>query len=352
VDRLRGIDGLRGIAAAIVFLCHARAINALDVGPLNPFVAGGTNGVLLFFAISGYLLYRPFLRGDVNLTAYGIRRVLRVWPGYVVALVGLAALTGSEVPTQHPLEFVTLTQYLHPELINQFLSPAWTLWVEICFYLALPLVAWLLSLVPARQRVTALLLIALGSVSLRVITIAFMSSRPDPASWGALLYAMPALFWAFVPGMILATLEADGRLRIGARGALAGVAVFALGAYVQMPLFDLISSAGAFLIVGYCARLNLPRRLATVAAAAGAVSYGVYLWHGELLLWIAGQVGNPWLSIAIAGSLTVLFAAMCYVLVERPAMRFARRIPAEPLGILVSLPLRRRRTVAAHPEQR
>ena len=343
MNRLRGIDGLRGVAAAIVFLCHARAINSLDVGPLNPFVAGGTNGVLLFFAISGYLLYRPFLRGDVNLTAYGIRRVLRVWPGYVVALVGLTALTGSEVATQHPLEFVTLTQYLHPELINQFLSPAWTLWVEICFYLALPLVAWFLSLVPGRRRVVALLLIALASVSLRVVTVAFMASRPDPAAWGALLYVLPALFWAFVPGMILATLEADDRLRIGGRAALAGVAIFALGAYVQMPLIDLISAAGAFLVVGYCARLNLPRSVATIAAAAGAVSYGVYLWHGEVLLWIARQVGNPWLSVAIAGSMTIVFAAMCYLLVERPAMRFARRIPAESLAVLVALPWRRAR---------
>jgi peptidoglycan/LPS O-acetylase OafA/YrhL len=338
VHRLRGIDALRGVAAAVVFLCHAHHINGLELGPLSPFVAGGTNGVLLFFAISGYLLYRPFLTGDVNLPSYALRRVLRIWPGYLVALVGLTALTGSRVATEHPFEFVTLTQYLHAPLINTFLTPAWTLWVEVCFYAALPLVAWLLSLLPRRQRVTALLLIALGSVSISVVTVAFMASRP-------------ALLWAFVPGMILATLEADGRLNVGRRAAAAGVVLFAAGAYVHMPLIDVISAAGAFLLVGWFAGLKLSGRVAAAAAAAGALSYGVYLWHGDVLLWIAGQVGNAWISIGLAAGITLAMAAVCYLAVERPAIELARRVPRESVGALVGRSLRAFRATAPQIER-
>ncbi len=87
----------------------------------GPIAAGGSAGVD-FFVLSGYLLFRPFLDGAVDLRAYAIRRVLRVWPAYLLALVGCALLLGVSAPAEAPLLFATLAQNYDPS--QQFRSSA------------------------------------------------------------------------------------------------------------------------------------------------------------------------------------------------------------------------------------
>ena len=64
--RNAGLDLLRVLACLLVVAFHLRTVLGVDFGPLNSFVQGGDSGVYIFFALSGYLLYRPFLRGTVD----------------------------------------------------------------------------------------------------------------------------------------------------------------------------------------------------------------------------------------------------------------------------------------------
>ena len=86
--RLASIDTLRALAIAAVVLFHADAHLAVRVPVLS--ASGGLLGVQLFFLVSGYLVSRSarhhFLR------TYVIRRVLRIYPGYLAALLGVTAL--------------------------------------------------------------------------------------------------------------------------------------------------------------------------------------------------------------------------------------------------------------------
>ena len=108
-ERSAGLDLLRAIACALVAVFHLRTVLDVDFGPLNPVIEGGDSGVYIFFALSGYLLYRPFLGRPVDLRAYGIKRAARILPGYYLALLGLTLLTRNAHPLDHPLPYLGLT---------------------------------------------------------------------------------------------------------------------------------------------------------------------------------------------------------------------------------------------------
>ncbi len=104
--RLAQIDAIRGLAAVLVLVYHVHLVTGVDLVP-GPIAAGGSSGVGIFFALSGYLLFRPFLNGAVNLRAYAVRRFLRVWPAYLLAIIGCALLLGVSAPAEAPLVFAS-----------------------------------------------------------------------------------------------------------------------------------------------------------------------------------------------------------------------------------------------------
>ena len=72
LGRLGSLDAVRAIACAMVIVSHVSLYRG--DGSLH----GLRNGVMLFFALSGYLLFRPFLRGAVDLGAYAMHRAARI----------------------------------------------------------------------------------------------------------------------------------------------------------------------------------------------------------------------------------------------------------------------------------
>src|SRR4051794_40836483 len=101
-DRLSQIETLRGIAATMVFVCHAMAFTLfVEEGTLAWRLAVwfGYLGVAVFFVISGFVLYRPFLiareRGThVSTISYLARRAFRIFPLYWVVLVIFCRVEG------------------------------------------------------------------------------------------------------------------------------------------------------------------------------------------------------------------------------------------------------------------
>src|SRR5205823_2196700 len=77
-DHSAGLDLLRTVACLMVVAFHLHAILGIDFGPANWLVNGGDAGVFIFFVLSGYLLYRPFVRGEVDLASYALKRAARI----------------------------------------------------------------------------------------------------------------------------------------------------------------------------------------------------------------------------------------------------------------------------------
>ena len=319
--RSSGLDGLRAFAALFVVAFHLRNVNGVSFGPLDPIVRGGDSGIYLFFALSGYLLYKPFIRGHVDLAGYGLKRAGRIVPGYFVALVGLTLLTANQLPIQHPLPFLTMSASYDLSL-RDFLGNAWTLSAEILFYLSLPLIA-----AAARGR-EALVLGGLAIVSVAAATYHRLVLTPDNA-WINGTY--PLVFYAFVPGMLLAVLEVHHpiqlrRLRRWPYLAV-GIAALTLGALTTILPVALATGLGAALVMGWF--LNHPLPGARILGFAGGASYALYLWHKDALI-----AFGPVAGLAIA----LLAAALSWAVIERPILARVHALAARRRELLSGRP--------------
>jgi peptidoglycan/LPS O-acetylase OafA/YrhL len=319
--RSSGLDGLRAFAAFFVVAFHLNTVGDVSFGPLDPIVRGGDTGVYPFFALSGYLLYKPFVRGGVDLVAYAAKRSARILPGYFVALVGLTILTGSRLPLEHPLPFLTMSaSYDIP--LREFLGNAWTLSAEILFYLSLPLFA----LLPRGREVVILLALGIVSAGLAVIHRGLLT---EANAW--LTGSYPLVFYAFVPGMVLAVLEVRHPFRfhwLRRWPYLAvGAALIALGAVTSVLPVALATGIGTALVMGWLLHRSLPG--ARVLTFVGGASYALYLWHKDAFI-----AFGPALGLAIA----LVAATLSWAAVERPILARAHALTARRRLHLGSLP--------------
>jgi len=329
--RLAALDGLRGLAALMVFVFHAH------VPGLQETVIGLDAGVLMFFALSGYLLYAPFAAAHhgsrpVDLRAYAIRRFLRIAPAYLVAAFAIAWLWRPDL-VDDPVAIATT--FRDPTVV------AWTLQIEVVFYALLPVASTLLARFRGASRIRILFVIAMSSIAVTVIGMAAFVALVGYIPTDVLI-AFPSYLWAFVPGMVVAELEQQGRLArpLPGRVLAGGAALVLIASVVNLPpYFDVLASLGGATLIAYVvSRPTAGQRFAPVFGAAGAISYSVYLWH--VMIIVAVDRPDPTLGGALlAFVITVAVAAVVYVAVERPAMRLASQL----------VRVRRRQLVAVGP---
>jgi peptidoglycan/LPS O-acetylase OafA/YrhL len=161
------IDGLRFVAISSVVFFHIYA--ALEIGAIPPPIAFNTDlakrGVELFFAISGFILGVPFashfLRNapKVNLKQYFLRRLTRLEPPYFLSLFAWAAMQWAvahrSVSSMAPhllASFVYLHNLIFGGFVGSVNSVAWSLEIEVQFYLLVPLLSLLFAIGDARVR--------------------------------------------------------------------------------------------------------------------------------------------------------------------------------------------------------
>jgi peptidoglycan/LPS O-acetylase OafA/YrhL len=371
--RFAALDGLRALAAFGVFGVHAAQAWNPDVtqAPGMYAVHVGTAAVVIFFVLSGFLLYRPFVLADASLgprvawRPYLLRRAVRILPAYWVALTVLGVAAGLPgVFGERWWAFYGFMQVYSLGTAQQGLAPAWSLCVEIVFYAVLPLIALGVAAAssrggrwrPARQLAT-IGGVAGASLALNV-WLAAESSRPY------LVSTFPCAFVYLAAGMALAVasvaletgtetrwaMRLRAACRPGVAWALAALAFLVLVAGLglshsatypiprtlgQSVAEVLLTALVGALLVGAAALGRGPAVLATRPAVwLGTVSYGLFLWHypivdrlghrEELRSLPLGPVAFT--LLALAASLTA--AAVSWYFLERPLLSLARRRPA------------------------
>src|SRR4029453_12866775 len=161
--------------------------------------------VTLFFVLSGFLISTPFLaatrgRARVRLGSYVRRRVLRIYPLYVVAVLVATALTAKHAYEALPhLVFLTPFASLAPPL-GIHSGVWWSLSTEAQFYALVPLVAWLAA--PVGARPTALAVAALWALSLATIQRGWIPMTLEShVGWNL---SLPGRAPAFAIGVLIA----------------------------------------------------------------------------------------------------------------------------------------------------
>lgn len=363
-------DSLRAIAALSIFAFHAAFfLEYIQRGTLSPYLAHLNVGVAIFFAISGFLLYRPFAqaRHDGNapppLVPYAVRRFLRIAPAYWVALPLIAIWLDLPVLDSlgEVLKYFGFLQVYDSNTLVGGVGHAWTLCVEVTFYAMLPLWALAMRRIPARsQRQFALTELG-GLALLAAASIAWKLATVDVGADGIVVFSpevatLPAFLDHFAAGMALAvaSVALQGRDREPAAVRLIGRAPWVpwLAAGVAFVLLaqvgERVGSASedvvrhelrALLGVG----VLLPAIFATDAGGwvrrllanrallwVGLVSYSLYLWHPPILQRISEAGWQDTIgaggAIAAALAISLAVAAASFYGIERWALRLGRRI--------------------------
>jgi len=387
--RFPHVDSLRAVAALAVVLTHTSFVSgAIFTSSFKGLMAHLNVGVTLFFLISGFLLYRPYVAARAaglrqpSWTGYARRRFLRIAPAYWLALTALAIFPGlAGVFSRNWWAYYGLLQ---PYPIYQSgvdciqtvqgcgIAPTWSLSVEVAFYVLLPVYAAVLARLPGRRSggsaararlgtdLWVLAALAGASLGLRL----WLLGRP---SLGWMYSTVVANFAWFSVGMAVAVVSvANERRGAGDRpvrrrplpaglDALAWAAAVALFCLLSLRLLPATAASASLnrsqhvvehLGLGLVALLLLlpavtlrpgtgvPGRVLgnRVLGWLGLVSYGIFLWHLPVMFYLADHgantwlPGNPWVSLTAATlAVTVALAAASYYAVERPLMRWSRR---------------------------
>ena len=380
-------DSLRGLAALTIVTFHVCSITgALEKPVLGDVITvAGPRSLVLFFVISGFLLYRPYVaahaegRRGPRLSRYLRRRAFRIVPAYWVALTALAIFPGIVgVFDDTWYRFYFFGQLYSHETVGAGIPVAWSLSVEVSFYLLLPLWAWGVSRTRLRSGGRSWLaaeLVPLGlamlvgvcvqiAVAQREISDLVGSSLLGQSVWLGLGMSLAVLSVAAQQGKLDPRVPAfverrPGLLWIGAAASLAGLTAVLDPAGLTGIIQSLSSEqpvAETLLAIALTATLSglivlpaifgeeaggLPRRLlaAPLVAWFGLVSYGIFLWHLTTAQWLGvpespSQFSGSGLNLAnelpfavtpilliLTIAVTSALAAASYYLVELPFLR-------------------------------
>jgi peptidoglycan/LPS O-acetylase OafA/YrhL len=383
-DRIPGLEGLRGLAAVAVLIYHVQRQLAPSTTEL-PVLSEGTllaHGVTLFFVLSGFLLFRPFVVARLdnkrmpNTRRYLVNRLLRIFPGYIAVLLVVSLLMrvawlppradgepseyGVLTLPQTLLEATLMQSYL-PWGVRTGLEVAWTLTVELTFYLMLPLLAavaaragkpWVAVAIP----VAVMFAVGIAGKLWFVLSQAPLTEEQRTTfEWGAnwqSVISRSILVHAdlFAYGMLAALFFVALRrgdlpaglmrfrwvLGVGAAAVLLLSTTNGIGILVE----PLVALASALLLL----LVAIPRHSGDFGTAArfleiapvrwlGLVSFSIYLWHLPLVRYLRhhdavfaddalGLLGN----IALIAALTFVLSALSYYAVEAPSLRLKKRL--------------------------
>jgi peptidoglycan/LPS O-acetylase OafA/YrhL len=346
------VDGLRFVAIAAVFVYHLRGYLAAfssiswqtpvadDV--LARVTEYGNLGVHLFFTLSGFILALPFAdhvfrNGPrVSPKAYFLRRLTRLEPPYLLTLFlffGLYAVTGRRLVAEMLPNLLANCFYVHNWFgakdgsIN---TVAWSLEIEVQFYVLAPLLAAIFRVPSQTARRTLLVGAAYAAVLLQV----FVLDKPRAAPISLLNYLQ-----FFLMGFLAADIYvADWR---GAASRSAGWDLVWLaggGSIVYLAVLESVVLPWAlpglmFILIAASFRVVYCRRFLTnpLVTAIGGMCYTIYLIHYQVISFV-GRFTCDWalsryffvnllVQTAVIGAVTLLVAAVFFLLVEKPCMK-------------------------------
>ena len=396
------LDGVRAIACLSVIIYHLhyfmyRASYDIEpnVGKLGKaIISSGWSGVTLFFVLSGFLLFMPYAKYLLfalqrpSTRIFYWRRILRIIPGYYLALVLLTLFMHPEY--LQPAYFSRLILFPlflmdSPTTYQQIDGPFWTLAVEWQYYMLLPLLVWGFGLLvkqsssPQRRfwrTIICLTGMVLWGISTRYVgyyyttlhpTATILVSRPVLNVFLLLTYGSTGKYFEdFAIGMlcsliytytrnsvqenkVMQTLDRHSMWLWGA-GVLLLLFMSCWSIYHHLAFLEPFIGNHRFLSeMGYASGYGLcivailfgPPGLKMLFSWSplrwiGSLSYGMYIWHVPFLAlfetFIVKKIATTFISTyalywASVVLVTIPLAYLLYRFIERPCMQLGKRTP-------------------------
>jgi len=377
--RFPAFDGVRAVAALAVLTTHVAQASGTNIhSRIGVFTARLDVGVAVFFLISGFLLYRPFVAARLagapppRLVAYLWRRGLRILPAYWVALTISVFLLNVPEHVPPAEDLVLYYGLVHLYSVDHVLGPilsSYTLVTEIAFYLFLPVYALVIASRRDRpERQVRRDAIGLGALFLAgvIYRVALSVAEPSAQRDFQLSSLLPGWIDVFAVGMALAVVSAwcahrrtsapAGLDRSWAPAVSWGLCALAFGLVSLLigrpPMDEPVEfSAGDkfaihYLYLAVAVFLVLPAIFGPqdrglirgllrnpVVQWLGLISYGLYLWNEPLIDKYFHWTDEPLFNTSFATmmvavtAMTVAVAAASYYVVERPVLKLKDRVP-------------------------
>ena len=341
------LDGLRGIAIALVVWYHAWLVSGQAVSGLNFVAEAGFLGVDLFFFISGFCLFYPHAKarrdGRPGPTArrFWLRRAVKILPSYFLALVVFSLVYHARFasPADAAVQLVshaTFMQTLTPLTFGAISGPLWSIGVEVQFYLLFPFICRYFRQAPL-----------VGYAVLVVIAEAyrFIVGQAGLGSTFMVINQLPAYLDVFGAGMLasyfLTAMSHPTTAAARRWFTLGSVAAFTLATAGLAVVTSVSRNAdinaayewvnAARIAVGpLCIALAISssftlgrwRSLLTSRALAflSVISYNLYLWNLEIAVWYQQAGLPPFATFALGIVTAVLLATAITYAIERPIL--------------------------------
>ncbi|MBI5529691.1 MAG: acyltransferase [Deltaproteobacteria bacterium] len=323
IPRENNFDLIRLICASVVCLFHAHVLSGVPA--LSPFssVFAAVHPVQCFFVISGILITGSWDRSK-SVSDFAVRRLRRVYPAYVLSIVGFACLLSlfSIHGARDYFFSFDFARYLGwNALFLNFLKPSlpgvfsgnpeqavngalWTLKVEVMFYCAVPVLAWLFG---RFNRLVLIVGLYLASCVYLVLFV-HLSRETGRGVYAELARQLPGQMSYCLSGALV-FFHFEFFRKHAKFCLIAGLAAYVLSFRFEWLIF--VKPMGLALVVffvAYClpllSRIKLP----------GDYSYGIFIFHYPIVQIAVAKGyfkdGDPWLvslaALATAFSLAVL----------------------------------------------
>ncbi len=351
MNEYRGLTGLRGIAALMVFWSHVKERLAMIDGAFEPhwlferlFFSGGRQ-VDVFFVLSGFvmtLVYHNWFVQGVTRGGYQTfirRRLARIYPLHVFVLllvlgavvvapyVGVQMRMGADRFTYDtlPQHFLLIHAWgLGMSEPGAWNPPSWSISIEMLAYLVFPFLLWALLRLARRNPWLGVALTAAAGVAANLVW------QWDIWGMGAIARGLTEFSLGCATALLMH--GAAARWLAGERGALVALAIMAAGYAVVADTNIIIALACAPLLLSLCGDNAASRVLGSRPLHfLGEISYSLYLGHFFFVslayrlvdpVWMAGGAWQALAGGAVLTAIIIGLSTLTYYWVEVPARRW------------------------------
>ena len=333
LDHGNNFDGLRLIASLMVLVSHQFALLGTTEPMLVPGMTMGMIAVAMFFVMSGYLVTQSWYQ-DPHIIRFAMRRLLRIWPGLIVATIVLV-IAGAAI-TSLPLHDYFGREARRFIIFNAQLRPVYSLpgvFATTPFNAALSAVNGSWWTIPLEARCYGYLIV-LGAVGLRrrvfsvlallVVASMYVRTLPGHAMDNA-FHNLRYFYTAFFLGGVCARQFASEIRRHYRLMLCVGAVLFiAAGLLRQAGLAEWLVIGSLTLLVGSRSTPGLRS-----AARFGDLSYGIYIYAyfvQQLTIHVWPATSSYPATLVVACLVTILLGWCSWHAVEAPALALKRRL--------------------------